>query len=200
MLSVLNIDEQTIDAEQLEHCTKKAIDAYNSMMERNEQQIGRKKSQNDILDEVHALDPKDRLFEFPQSPVVMTPIPESPMPSIADLKKQDDKYLMTNGQLTRTVRNHSNNKKRKSLKKRRKKNRRLADPYNEEWNGLDPDDYIWYDNVPEGQCYDDNELSLRDRRVQYLVVMAIENNYLSISDLSHKQNELLLLYQQSLIY
>eukprot|EP01084_Bolivina_argentea_P296802 511224_1 len=83
-------------------------------------------------------------------------------------------------------------------RKKKKPTRRLADPYEEEWNGLNPDDYVWFDNVPEGQCYDDKELSLRNRRMQYLVVMAIHNNYCSISDLTYKQNELLLLYQQSL--
>ena len=47
---------------------------------------------------------------------------------------------------------------------------------------------------------DDKELSLRNRRIQYLVVMAIENGYCTISDLTYKQNELLLLHQQSLIF
>ena len=75
---------------------------------------------------------------------------------------------------------------------------RLADPYDEEWNGLDPDDYVWYDNVPEGSCYDDKELSVRNRRIQYLVVMAIENEFCSITDLTYKQTELLLLHQQQL--
>merc|ERR1719273_300217 len=73
----------------------------------------------------------------------------------------------------------------------------LADPYDEEWNGLDPDDYFWDDDMAEGDCYDDDEFSLRDRRTQYLVVMAVDNRYCSISDLTYEQNELLLQHQDS---
>merc|ERR1711933_305562 len=80
------------------------------------------------------------------------------------------------------------------VKKQRKK---LADPYEEEWNGLDPSNYAWFDDVSEGKCYDDCLMSLRERRMQYLVVMAIENQYCSIFDLTDHQNELLLLHQKS---
>merc|ERR1712083_928428 len=74
----------------------------------------------------------------------------------------------------------------------------LADPYDEDqWNGLDPDDYFWDDDMAEGDCYDDDEFSLRDRRTQYLVVMAVDNRYCSISDLTYEQNELLLQHQDS---
>merc|ERR1711902_15816 len=101
---------------------------------------------------------------------------------------------------TKKAINKYNSRTQREKRRVKRKKRKLADPYDEEWNGLDPDDYVWYDNVPEGQCYDDKELSLRNRRIQYLVIMAIENHYCSISDLTYKQNELLLLYQQSLVF
>jgi len=136
LLSVLNIDQKDIDAEQLEKCTKNAINKYNTMTLREKRRIER----------------------------------------------------------TKNMKTKNNDKQKSKQKKRRRK---LADPYEQEWNGLDPDDYQWFDNVPEGECYDDKELSLRNRRIQYLVVMAIENNYCTISDLSYDENELLLKYQCS---
>ena len=78
--------------------------------------------------------------------------------------------------------------------------KKLADPYEEEWNGLDPSNYAWFDDVAEGQCHDDHLMSLRNRRMQYLVVMAIENQYCSICDLTDQQNELLLMHQSSWIF
>jgi len=88
-------------------------------------------------------------------------------------------------------------KKKKKGKRGRKK---LADPYEEEWNGLDPSNYAWFDDMVEGTCYDDRLMSLRDRRMQYLVVMAIENEYCTIVDLTDKQNELLLMHQRKWVY
>lgn len=82
------------------------------------------------------------------------------------------------------------------MEKEKLSDRPLADPYDEEWNGLDPDDYFWDDDCPEGDCYDDDKMSVRDRRVQYLVVMAVDNGFCSISDLTYEQNELLLMYQE----
>jgi len=75
---------------------------------------------------------------------------------------------------------------------------RKLDPYSLEFGGFEPDDYDWGDDIPEGECIDDDEMSLRDRRIQCLVVIAIEYSFCSIADLTSEQNELLLLHQQSL--
>jgi len=199
LLSVLNINHKDIDAQQLEQCTQKVIDEYNRMTQNTKNKYEKKKSQNELLETISNLDPKDKLFEFPASPIIMTPIPESPMPTINDIYDKKMKQKKTKRRSKSTL-NKPSSKRRLKPKKNKQRNRRLADPYSEEWNGLDPDNYFWNDDVPEGECYDDKELSLRNRRIQYLVVMAIENNYCTISDLTYKQNELLLLYQQSLIF
>lgn len=176
------------------------------MTQKTKDKVEKKRSESKLLDTISKMDNKDKLFEFPSTPIIMTPIPESPMPSIQSLNRRNNHKKQSKSSieiLSSSIGKRNNNKhKRRRRKKKRilNKNRYLADPYNEEWNGLDPDNYIWYDNVPEGECYDDKELSLRNRRIQYLVVMAIENQYCTISDLTYKQNELLLLYQQSLIF
>jgi len=124
------------------------------------------------------------------SPATMTPIPEL----------HPERYLLESGQLSPVPVSVQSMESKEKERGTRKEVRRLADPYSEEWNGLDPADYLWCDAVPEGECFDDDELSLYDRRVQYLVVTAIDEGYCDISDLSYSQNELLLMHQDSLVW
>jgi len=189
LLSVLNIDHKDIDAEQLEQCTENAMTKYNTMAredkkeaERRSRSMSRSRSQslmieshcNQLINNAHFLQCVDdeRSMSLSAQPAIFPPA------------------------FTDTVDTESNLEK---MENEKASNRPLADPYDEEWNGLNPDDYQWDDDCAEGDCYDDNEMSVHDRRVQYLVVMAVENGFCSISDLTYEQNELLLLYQDSML-
>jgi len=174
LLSMLKINCSGLDGAELEQCTQSAIDKYHAAEWRSP-------SSAKSMTPIPELHPDRYLLESGQ----LSPVPVPVEPCTADSTDSPAEALPSMDTLQR---------------ERKQTARRLADPYGEEWNGLDPDDYMWHDPLPEGECYDDDELSLRDRRVQYLVVMAVENKYCDISDLTYSQNELLLMHQQSLVW
>lgn len=189
LLSVLNIDHKTIDAEQLEKCTENAMAKYNTMAreekkaaKRRSKIVSRSLSQSLMIESnCNQLVNTGSLLQCVDDERSMSLSPETVSPAFND------------NIAAVTVDTDSPSEK---MEKEKLSDRPLADPYDEEWNGLDPDDYFWDDDCPEGDCYDDDKMSVRDRRVQYLVVMAVDNGFCSISDLTYEQNELLLMYQE----
>ena len=185
-----------VNAKQLEKCTQSALTKYNTMTA--EEKRAAKRSVDDY--------PRSLSRSVSQS-LILESHSNQLMNNAHFLRSVDDENSMSPS--TDTVSSdlavpHEpldgiNTEKTMDTVKAQTRDGPLADPYDEEWNGLDPDHYFWDDDLPEGDCYDDDGFSLRDRRTQYLVVMAIENQYCSISDLTYEQNELLLMYQDSMI-
>lgn len=197
LLSVLNIDQKDIDAKQLEECGQSAFTKYTTMTaeekkaaklgaKRGSRSLSRTMSQSLII-ESHSnqLMNNAHFLRYVDDENSMSPSTDT---ISSDLAVPFESLIANNV-----------NDRENVVETSKARDGPLADPYDEEWNGLDPDNYFWDDDLPEGDCYDDEEFSLRDRRTQYLVVMAIENQYCSISDLTYEQNELLLMYQDSMV-
>jgi len=195
LLSVLNIDQRLIDAEQLEKCAESAMTKYNTMAAEEKQNAIKRRSQSLSLSRSmsQSLVLESHRSELLSNAHLLQSVDdENPMALSAECVSTD---------FDGTTPPPHSMERAKGLEPPppRGGTRPLADPYEEEWNGLDPDDYFWDDDLPEGDCFDDDELSVRDRRTQYLVVMAIDNGFCSISDLTHDQNELLLQHQDMIM-
>jgi len=171
----------------LEQCTENAMTKYKTMA-REEQKAAKRRSRKESLSLSQSLMIESRCNQLISNAHFLQCVEDEKSMSLPARTVFPD-----------TVNEESQSEEMEKDIEEQTTNRRLADPYDEEWNGLEPENYAWDDDLEEGACLDDREMSVRDRRIQYLVVMAIDNEFCTISDLTYEQNELLLLYQDSML-